>query len=105
MLNIIDIAKLGLPGLDPDAGSVAGGAGGAVSGGPGCGTCAAFRPEPGVDGNLQVDPEIHLPSPGMDVDIAYFYNANSQYSGPFGYGRTISPNLTAQASLVGSSFT
>src|SRR5262249_6964513 len=39
-----------------------------------------------------------LPSPGMDVDIAYFYNANSAYNGPFGYGRTINTNLTAQAS-------
>ena len=51
-----------------------------------------------MDGNLQVDPEIHLPAPGMDVDIAYFYNTTSTQNGPFGYGRTLSPNLTAQAS-------
>lgn len=65
---------------------------------PACQRCEAFRPDPQISGNLQVDPEIHLPSPGMDVDIAYYYNATSRVNGPFGYGRTASPNLTAQAS-------
>jgi len=63
-----------------------------------CHTCEAFRPDPQRSGNLQVDPEIHLPSPGMDVDLAYYYNATSTVNGPFGYSRTASPNLTAQAS-------
>lgn len=58
----------------------------------------AFRPDPQTDGNLQVDPEIRLPSPGMDVEVAYYYNSNSIYNGPFGYGRTINVNLFAQAS-------
>lgn len=63
-----------------------------------CLHCEAFRPEPQRSGNLQVDPEIHLPSPGFDVDLAYYYNASSSNNGPFGYGRTLSPYLTAQAS-------
>src|SRR5690349_3808224 len=63
-----------------------------------CLRCEAFRPEPQRSGNLQVDPEIHLPSPGMDVDVACYYNAVSTNSGPFGYGRQLSANLTAQAS-------
>ena len=63
-----------------------------------CPRCEAFRPDPQASGNLQVDPEIHLPSPGMDVDFAYYYNAVSANNGPFGYGRTASQNLTAQAS-------
>jgi hypothetical protein len=58
----------------------------------------AFSPDPEPDGNLMVDPEIRLPSIGMDVDIAYFYNSNSNYNGPFGYGRTMSPNQLCQAS-------
>src|SRR5689334_6216897 len=65
---------------------------------PPCPRCAAHHPNPQLGGNLQVDPDIHLPSPGMDVDIAYFYNASSQSNGAFGYGRTISHNLLAQAS-------
>jgi YD repeat-containing protein len=64
----------------------------------GCETCAAFRPAPRLDGSLLVDPEIHLPSPGMNVDIAYYYNASNEYNGPYGYGRTISHHQTAQAS-------
>jgi hypothetical protein len=65
---------------------------------PSCPRCDGYRPEPQRSGNLQVDPEIHLPSPGMDIDIAYFYNAVATNSGPFGYGRQLSTNLTAQAS-------
>jgi YD repeat-containing protein len=34
----------------------------------------------------------------MDIDFAYYYNATSTANGPFGYGRTASPSLTAQAS-------
>ncbi len=63
-----------------------------------CHRCEAYRPDPQPSGNLRVDPEIHLPSPGMDVDIAYYYNANSSANGAFGYGRTLSTNLTAIAS-------
>jgi hypothetical protein len=63
-----------------------------------CHRCEAYRPDPQRSGNLQVDPEIHLPSVGMDLDIAYYYNATSAVNGPFGYSRTASPNLTAQAS-------
>src|SRR5438876_7653821 len=58
-----------------------------------CPRCEAFRPEPGLDGSLRVDPEIHLPSPGMDVDIAYYHNSDTDYNGPYGLARTISPNL------------
>src|SRR5258708_31038854 len=65
---------------------------------PGCRGCAVYRPDPQRSGNLQVDPEIRLPSPGMDVEIAYFYNAAATNSGPFGYGRQLSLNLTALAS-------
>ena len=65
---------------------------------PSCHTCEGFRPEPQRSGNLQVVPEIHLPSPGMDVDIAYFYNAVATNNGRFGYGRQLSTNLTPQAS-------
>ena len=62
-------------------------------------TCdLAFRPDPKLSGELVVDPEIHLPSPGMDVDIGYFYNASATNNGPFGYARTLSTNQTAQAS-------
>ena len=53
---------------------------------PGCAPCAAFRPAPELSGNLRVDPEIHLPSPVMDVDIAYYYNANRPDNRLFGYG-------------------
>jgi len=62
-----------------------------------CPRCEGLRPAPRLDGNLRVDPEIHLPAPGMDVDIAYFYNANTGYNGPFGYARTLSTNLFLQA--------
>lgn len=67
-------------------------------GGGNCARCEGYRPDPQRSGNLQVDPEIHLPSPGIDVDIAYFYNGVATNSGPFGYARTLSTNLTAQAS-------
>ena len=62
----------------------------------GCSGCEAYRPEPQRSGNLQVDPEIHLPGP-MPLDISYYYNAVSTENGAFGYGRTISPYLTAAA--------
>jgi len=32
-----------------------------------CAPCAAYRPDPQMSGNLQVDPDILLPSPGMPV--------------------------------------
>jgi len=63
-----------------------------------CQHCEAFRPAPQVSGNLQIDPEIHLPSPGMDVDVAYYYNSATPSSTPYGYGRTLSPYMLAQAS-------
>ena len=34
----------------------------------------------------------------MAIDIDYTYNASSTVNGPFGYGRTLSPNMLAQAS-------
>jgi RHS repeat-associated protein len=93
MLNIIDPEALGYPTLIlPDEGQPTG------SSGRSCSGCLQYRPEPQLSGNLQIDPEIHLPSPGMDVDISYYYNAVSSYNGPFGYGRTLSHNLLAQAS-------
>ncbi|MGO8671658.1 MAG: hypothetical protein ACLQVD_09885, partial [Capsulimonadaceae bacterium] len=61
-------------------------------------TCAAYRPGPQAGGNLQVDPEIYLPSPGMDLKIGMYYNSVSQYNGPLGFGRTMLPNCLAQAS-------
>jgi hypothetical protein len=44
---------------------------------------------------VQVEPEIHLPSVGMDVDIAYFYNSSTLVgtpliNGAYGYMRTLS---------------
>ncbi len=91
MIRTIDPNQLGIPTLvlPPGFGEV-----------PACRRCVEFSPGPRLDGTLLVDPEIHLPSPGMDVDIAYFYNDNSTYNGPYGYGRTISPNLLAVASGV-----
>jgi len=67
-------------------------------GAAGCSYCSDFKPEPLRSGNLQVDPEIHLLSPDIDVDIADYYNAVSTNNGPFGYGRQLSLNLTAQSS-------
>lgn len=95
MIALVDVENLEqptvlLPGLE---------AGG--SSGSNCHRCEAFRPAPQLSGNLQVDPEIHLPSPGMDVDIAYYYNSataqNSPFlNGPYGYMRSISPAQVAQ---------
>ena len=54
-----------------------------------------FRPSPDtVSGNLQVDPEIFLPTRGPAIHIQSFYNSQSTYNDAFGYGRTISVNLT-----------
>jgi len=57
-----------------------------------CAHCEGFRPDPQRSGNLQVDPEIHLPSPGMNVDIDNYYNAASTTNAAFGYGRTVNSN-------------
>ncbi len=56
-----------------------------------------YSPSPQLSGNLQVDPETHLPGP-FPLDISWFYNGSSTQTGPFGYGRTMSTYLTAQAS-------
>lgn len=64
-----------------------------------CASCAARHPAPQQNGNLQVDPEIRLPSPGMDVEISYFYNSFSNLSTAYGFGRTISTNLVLVASV------
>jgi len=90
MIQLADIDLHGYPTIDLRTGT--------GESPPTCPPCIAFRPDPQLDGNLQVDPEIHLPSPGMDVDIAYYYNAVSVYNGPFGFGRNLSTNLLAQAS-------
>ena len=56
---------------------------------------ARFRPSPDVvSGNLQVDPEIFLPTRGPSIHIQSFYNGLSTDNNEFGYGRTISMNLT-----------
>ncbi len=89
MIRTIDPKQLGIPTLVLPSG---------FGEAPACRRCVEFSPGPRLDGTLLVDPEIHLPSPGMDVDIAYFYNGNSTYNGPYGYGRTMSPNLLAVAS-------
>src|SRR5579862_290118 len=97
MIQVLDVEALGIPVivLPENSPSQAGGVSAPASA---CSPCAAYRPAPQPDGNLVVDPEIHLPSPGMDVDIGYYYNAVSLYNGPFGYKRSLSPNLLAQAS-------
>src|SRR5580658_5445728 len=65
--------------------------------GASCHSCDAYRPEPQLSGNLMQDPEIVLPGP-YPIQLSYFYNAASTQTGPYGYGRTMSPHLTAQAS-------
>jgi len=101
MIKIVDIEALGISAVDiswlplpPQNGDESH-----------CRRCLAHRPDPDVLGNLRVDPEIHLPSPGMDFSFEYYYNANSSYNGPFGYGRTASTNLTAQACVFPTSQT
>ena len=62
-----------------------------------------FRPSPDlVTGNLQVDPEIFLPTRGPAIHIQSFYNSQSTYNDAFGYGRTISVNLTLVENTDGS---
>src|SRR5579862_9176172 len=96
MLNIVDPVALGIkPVILPPSSS--GAKGGCSSGG----RCDAFRPDPQLSGNLQVDPDILLSSPGMDVDIAMYYNSGTIpgspfITGPYGYCRTMSPCANAQ---------
>src|SRR5258706_10538472 len=94
MIQVVDMESMGIPAaiLPEGFGGQVGSADSAS-----CQTCASYRPAPQISGNLQVDPEIHLPSVGIDVDLAYFYNASSTANGVFGYGRTLSSHLTAQA--------
>src|SRR5579871_1762045 len=91
-LPTVDLADLGIPSGVNERSGIAGAEDAA------CSRCAVYRPEPQLSGTLVVDPEILLPSPGMDVDIAYYYTGTSTQNGPFGYGRTLTTNLTAQAS-------
>ena len=64
---------------------------------------ARFRPSPDVvTGNLQVDPEIFLPTQGPSIHIQSFYNGLSTDDSAFGYGRTISVNLTLVENTDGS---
>jgi YD repeat-containing protein len=86
MLRIVDLDELKVYPLSSD------------SSGERCSKCDAHRPAPELDGSLLVDPEIKLSSPGMNIDIEYYYNSNSSYNGPYGYQRTMSTNLLAQAS-------
>ena len=70
------------------------------------GRCDAYRPDPQPSGNLQVDPDILLPSPGMNVDLAMYYNSSTVpgsafANGPYGLGRTMS--CGANASLLSGS--
>lgn len=96
MIALTDVETLGKPiVLLPEQGA------GTASDAASCHRCEAFRPAPQLSGNLQVDPEIHLPSPGMDVDIAYYYNSNTPQgspieNGPYGYMRSISAAQYAQ---------
>ncbi|MCX6358441.1 MAG: hypothetical protein NT029_01440 [Armatimonadetes bacterium] len=62
----------------------------------GCDRCLEHRPSPELDGSLRVDPDINLSSPGMDVDLACHYNSASEYNGPYGYRRSISPKMHGQ---------
>jgi len=85
--------------LPPDADKTAPASGG-TSCSEGGGRCVAFRPDPQASGNLQVDPDILLPSPGMAVDIALYYNSNTWRTapfanGPYGYCRSMSPSAVA----------
>ena len=48
-----------------------------------------------------IDPDITLPSPGMNVEISHYYNSSPlsgapYVNGPYGYNRTISPAQVAQ---------
>jgi len=95
MLRILDIEALGTGRLVTDLPPTGPAA---DTGAPECARCAAHAPAPQRDGHLLVDPDIHLPSPGIDLDLAFYYNGNSPYNGPFGYGRSFSHNLLAQAS-------
>src|SRR5512143_155012 len=98
MIEILNVEAAGIPtlvlpdGLDSQTES---------SGSGSCHHCASYRPDPQLSGNLQVDPDIHLPSVGLDVDIAFYYNSNAWNGAPFtnaafGYQRTISPAQAAQ---------
>ena len=101
LLKIDGLETLPSPVVDtnprPGVGADFGAAGWRGSADPPSKAALAYRTEPLLDGNLRVDPEIHLPSPGMDVDIAYFYNSNQNYAGPFGYNRNLSASLVMQA--------
>ena len=93
MLQLLDVASSGystlsIPGVNAP--------GSPASPAP-CARCLEHRPAPAVDGTLHVDPDIRLPSPGMDVVVEFHYNSASAYNGPYGYRRSISPNLLAQA--------
>lgn len=64
---------------------------------------ARFRLSPDVvTGNLQVDPEIFLPTRGPSIHIQSFYNSQATDDSAFGYGRTISVNLTLVEDTDGS---
>ena len=101
MLNVIDPSSLGITtyrGAHDDEGAAAllPPVGASDDGSP---QCAAYRPAPAPNGSLQVDPDIYLPSPGLGVLIAQYFNSNAVSPAyPYGLGRTISPNMTAHAS-------
>ena len=89
MLRLLDVASSGyatlsIPGVNPP---------GSPTGLAPCARCLEHRPAPAVDGSLHVDPDIRLPSPGMDVVVEVQYNSASEYNGAYGYRRSISPNL------------
>ena len=93
MLNIVDPEALGskLYVLPNERG-------GSNSGG--CKGCEAYRPEPQLNGALSADPDIELLSPGMNVDIALYYNSSTEraapiVNGPVGYCRNLSPLMSA----------
>ncbi len=43
-------------------------------------------------GGLSLDPDMYLPSRGMDVELRFYYNSDDPYNVNFGYARTMSLN-------------
>jgi hypothetical protein len=91
MLQLLDVASSGYTTLSVSGVNAPGSPPYPPSGG--CARCLEHRPGPAVDGSLHVDPDIRLPSPGMDVVVEVQYNSASEYNGAYGYRRSISPNL------------
>jgi RHS repeat-associated protein len=46
----------------------------------------------GPTGGMRLDPDLVLPSRGMDVEIEFYYYSQDDSEGPYGHGRTMSYN-------------